>query len=94
MPLYSYKCSQCGQIFDEARRMLDRDNTASCPVCRVDAVRIFSPDSAVRVFKPFWCKDLDPSGSIYIETKKQLAAECKKRDCTSMYVADSYNTQY
>jgi putative FmdB family regulatory protein len=94
MPLYGFKCSVCGHKFDEARRVAERDNMSYCPECFNQADRMFNFNTAIRVFKPFWCKDLDPSGPIMIETKKQLAEECKKRDCTSMYVADSYNTRY
>jgi len=34
MPLYEYRCRQCGKTFELLRRMKDADEDAECPDCR------------------------------------------------------------
>jgi putative FmdB family regulatory protein len=38
MPLYEYRCAQCGQPFEELRRMQDADRGLACPSCRSERV--------------------------------------------------------
>lgn len=33
MPLYEYRCSQCGEQFEKLVRMADADGTIQCPSC-------------------------------------------------------------
>jgi putative FmdB family regulatory protein len=41
MPLYEFRCNDCG-IFDEWRTMTESSNPAHCPSCQESAKRIFS----------------------------------------------------
>lgn len=38
MPLYEYKCGQCGQVFEMLRRMSDADRDLICPRCQSDEI--------------------------------------------------------
>ena len=33
MPLYEYKCRQCGSEFELLRRISDSDDEVTCPLC-------------------------------------------------------------
>ena len=33
MPFYEYSCKKCGMKFDLMRRLVERDDPASCPSC-------------------------------------------------------------
>ena len=41
MPIYEYKCKQCGHVFEELRSITDGDS-ATCPKCGHTAKKIFS----------------------------------------------------
>ncbi len=42
MPIYQYKCNECGFTF-ELRQNFDDKSVAVCPACQGNAVRVFSP---------------------------------------------------
>ncbi len=42
MPIYEYKCPQCGETFELRRPMSQATDPAQCPSCRVDAPRAIS----------------------------------------------------
>ena len=44
MPLYAYKCDDCGP-FDKFRRMAEVGNPMPCPECETIATRVFTPPS-------------------------------------------------
>jgi putative FmdB family regulatory protein len=46
MPLYEFKCNDCG-IFDAWRAIAEYDRPANCPDCDRPAKRIFSPPTAI-----------------------------------------------
>lgn len=33
MPIYDYECKACGHVFDEKRKIDERDNPIDCPKC-------------------------------------------------------------
>jgi len=33
MPLYAYRCTDCGEEFEQMRRFSEADLTPDCPVC-------------------------------------------------------------
>jgi putative FmdB family regulatory protein len=39
MPMYEYKCEQCGREFEQLRRMADADRDLVCPECSSDHIR-------------------------------------------------------
>lgn len=46
MPLYEFKCNDCG-IFDAWRSLAEYNNPVNCPDCSQSATRIFSPPTAI-----------------------------------------------
>jgi putative FmdB family regulatory protein len=38
MPLYEYRCRECGRSFEMLRRMSDADRELECPECRSKGV--------------------------------------------------------
>ena len=42
MPMYEYKCVECGDVFAEFRDMKDRNEPATCPQCGSCAMRTLS----------------------------------------------------
>lgn len=46
MPLYEYKCQDCG-VFDAWRSLTERDCAPDCPTCDLPSHRIFSPPTAM-----------------------------------------------
>jgi putative FmdB family regulatory protein len=43
MPLYEYRCSGCGQVYEQLRRMQDADQGLACPKCQsVEVKRLLS----------------------------------------------------
>ncbi len=39
MPLYEYRCSGCGRVFEQLRRMQDADAEIACPNCESGEVQ-------------------------------------------------------
>ena len=39
MPMYEYRCNQCGETYEKLRRMEDADRNLKCPRCEADDVR-------------------------------------------------------
>jgi putative FmdB family regulatory protein len=42
MPVYEYQCPRCGTVYEETRKIDDRDKPVRCPKCKVNATRIMS----------------------------------------------------
>ncbi|MEK7407910.1 MAG: zinc ribbon domain-containing protein [Acidobacteriota bacterium] len=38
MPLYEYRCSTCGQVFELLRRFSDADRDLVCPQCQSEEI--------------------------------------------------------
>lgn len=47
MPIYEYKCEQCGDVFEEWTRHIDDETTQECPACHGVGHRIVSNTSFV-----------------------------------------------
>jgi putative FmdB family regulatory protein len=44
MPLYDYRCTACGEVFEIIASLAERDEKAVCPACGGHrATRLFSP---------------------------------------------------
>ena len=39
MPIYEYKCEQCGSRYEQMRRMTDADRDLECPECKSTAIK-------------------------------------------------------
>ncbi|MCU0248499.1 MAG: zinc ribbon domain-containing protein [Bryobacter sp.] len=43
MPMYEYRCEQCGKQFEQLRRMSEADTGVVCPACQSqDVARLLS----------------------------------------------------
>lgn len=56
MPLYDYKCTQCGKIV-EVRHGFDESHNGSCPSCGAALQRIFNPAPIVFKGSGFYVTD-------------------------------------
>lgn len=49
MPLYEYRCTRCGEVFEKLRRWDQDDEELTCPRCQSDELErllsAFSPSS-------------------------------------------------
>ncbi len=45
MPLYEYKCPNCGNEFEKIHKSTDRDKPAPCPKCKTEAKKLVSKTS-------------------------------------------------
>ena len=55
MPMYEYRCRECGERFEMLRRMSDADLDLVCPECRSEEVE--------RMLSRFAAGGCSPSGS-------------------------------
>lgn len=39
MPLYEYRCENCGALFEQLRRMQEADESLTCPRCESASVK-------------------------------------------------------
>ncbi len=76
MPTYDYECEKCGKEVTKFRLIADRHNLLSCE-CGGKCKKIVGL-SRVNVFKPLFMTNLDVN-PVWVESKKQLREECKKR---------------
>ena len=38
MPMYEYRCQECGRVFEMIRRYSDADRDVKCPACESEEV--------------------------------------------------------
>ena len=94
MPIYEYKCTNCGHIFEELRSISDGEG-ATCPKCGAPAKKIFS-GSVGFIFKGsgFYITDYKKSSSsgngnkmkgkhVKVEEKKGETKTESKKQSTS-----------
>ena len=77
MPRYDFSCHGCGLEFEAHVPIEERDNV-QCPRCGNPTNRREVYPFAAHIWKPRWFEHID-TYPIYIESKKQLKEECKKR---------------
>jgi putative FmdB family regulatory protein len=51
MPIYEYKCDECGTIHEHYCKITEYSETNSCPICNSICRKILS-NTAIHVFKP------------------------------------------
>jgi len=40
--LYEFKCRECGEVFEESRKLSENTNSSTCPKCQMEAEKIMS----------------------------------------------------
>ncbi len=68
MPTYSYKCKECGKVFDAFHSMSCTD-TQHCPDCQGVGQKLMSASSVIFKGSGFYSTDYRDSG--YLEAKKK-----------------------
>jgi putative FmdB family regulatory protein len=80
MPLYDYKCTQCGKT-TEIRRGFDEAHTEACPSCGGKLARVFNPAPIVFKGSGFYVTDSrkssGASSSTAAPTESKPAADNK-----------------
>lgn len=75
MPIYDYKCTVCGVVHDELRKIDDRDNPTYCELCNNQSDRIPTSPAGINGGcnefyrhrsgkKAVWQSDMGPQGKI------------------------------
>jgi len=62
MPIYSYKCNNCGKIFEKFEKSGSQDKVY-CTDCNSEVLRIFSPVGIVFKGKGFYSTDYGSKNS-------------------------------
>ncbi len=82
MPIYSYKCNNCGKIFEKFEKS-GNQNKVFCTDCSSEALRIFSPVGIVFKGKGFYSTDYGSKNSRAASdstANKDTAKETKKEE--------------
>jgi putative FmdB family regulatory protein len=56
MPIYTYKCKKCGEVFDRFEKM-SSNGSGKCDLCNSEAVRVFSPAGIIFKGSGFYTTD-------------------------------------
>lgn len=56
MPIYTYKCTKCGEVFEKFHRM-DSNGAENCQICNGETVRVFSPAGIIFKGSGFYTTD-------------------------------------
>jgi putative FmdB family regulatory protein len=94
MPIYTYRCENCGVRFERQQKFTDQPLTR-CPECNKKALRkVYTPVGIVFKGKGFYATDhKSPSGQKFssssksdeksVETKSETTTESKPADATA-----------
>jgi len=76
MPIYSYKCSNCGKIFDKMQK-IGATKKVYCKDCMVEAFRVFSPVGIIFKGSGFYTTDYNKlsAGNTGAHTAKSSKAK-------------------
>lgn len=76
MPLYDYKCTQCGTV-REVRHGFKESHGEPCPACGAAMTRVFSAAPIVFKGSGFYATDSRPKGEAKTESKPEAKTETK-----------------
>jgi putative FmdB family regulatory protein len=84
MPIYTYRCENCGVQFDRQQRFSDAPLTR-CPECGEDALRkVYTPVGIVFKGSGFYATDhRSPSGASRSSTDEKTSEKVKESESTS-----------
>lgn len=80
MPIYSYKCSKCGNVFEKMEKVSDNGKVAYCDMCNAEALRIFSPVGIIFKGSGFYSTDYKSSGNKANLSEKKAEKTSEKKD--------------
>lgn len=81
MPIYTYRCENCGIQFDQHQKFSD-DPLRICPECNEEALRkVYSPVGIVFKGSGFYSTDhRSPSGGLTSSSKQEKDSSSETRD--------------
>lgn len=82
MPIYCYKCKNCGKEFENINRVEDRYKQ-KCVECGSEVDILVQP-TAFHIFKPFMHPNLT-SKPVLVKSRKHLKELDRKYNMTSFY---------
>lgn len=80
MPIYDFKCSECGKEQEIFRNMADEQETTitECIYCGGEAHRVWTSVGGPELFTPYYTEALSTGPPVYVADKKQEKAIEKK----------------
>lgn len=82
MPLYDYKCSKCGYIFEVQQRITE-EPLRHCPKCKGDIKRLISPAGIIFKGSGFHVTDYARKQKVESREQKVGTAKSKPKDTKS-----------
>ena len=79
MPIYSYKCKNCGKIFDKFQKAVGNGNV-KCIYCDSNTHRLFSPVGIIFKGSGFYTTDYKYNSSNKSNLSKPYTPDKKKKD--------------
>ena len=82
MPIYSYRCKNCGKVFEKFRKM-GAEGVEHCDSCNSEALRLFLPSGIIFKGSGFYSTDYKTSSNKATSSPgsvKEDKKECKKED--------------
>lgn len=82
MPIYSYRCKNCGKVFEKFRKM-GSEGKECCDSCNSEALRLFLPSGIIFKGSGFYSTDYKSSSNKTINSStsaKEDKKESKKED--------------
>lgn len=70
MPIYSYKCKACGQVFDRLEKKIGGNSRVGCDYCSGEAIRIYMPVGIIFKGSGFYTTDYKSNTSKSTSTEK------------------------
>ncbi len=77
MPIYTYKCKSCGEIFEKMKSM-GSNGTEVCQICKSEAVRMFSPAGIIFKGSGFYTTDYKSNSSKNSTSSSNNFSESKR----------------
>lgn len=87
MPIYTYKCTSCGKVFEKFKNM-NSNGKEYCEDCSSEALRVFTPTGIIFKGSGFYTTDYK-SGSNKASTIAPAQKEEKKEDKGQEKISDS-----
>ena len=82
MPIYSYRCKNCGKVFEKFRKV-GSEGEEHCDSCNSEALRLFLPSGIIFKGSGFYSTDYKASSNKTINgtpSTKEDKKEIKKED--------------
>jgi putative FmdB family regulatory protein len=88
MPIYEYKCRQCGHISEFIKKMNTNDKFEVCPACGGKAVRIVSQSSFILKGSGWYVTDYKGSSPKKVTPKESDKQASSTETTTSSSTSD------